>query len=138
MTPYRGTGYWLADFRRQRALTKEERFNHAHAQLRNVIERAYGVLKARFPILKQMAPFSFPIQRDIVIACFVIHNFIRKCNIYDQLFMDYDENTMFHEIQSGEKDGLLVQDIEWGSQGIDYMTSLRNQIANQLLSNDSN
>ncbi|KAJ0883136.1 hypothetical protein HanPSC8_Chr10g0417921 [Helianthus annuus] len=28
-------------------------------QLRNVIERSYGVLKARFPILKQMAPFSF-------------------------------------------------------------------------------
>ncbi|KAM0006904.1 putative harbinger transposase-derived nuclease domain-containing protein [Helianthus debilis subsp. tardiflorus] len=138
MTPYRGTRYWLADFRRQRALTKEERFNHAHAQLRNVIERAYGVLKARFPILKQMAPFSFPIQRDIVIACFAVHNFIRKCNIYDQLFMDYDENTMFHEMQSGENDGLLVQDIEWGSQGIDYMTSLRNQIANQLLSNESN
>ncbi|KAF5754056.1 hypothetical protein HanXRQr2_Chr17g0786971 [Helianthus annuus] len=61
-----------------------------------------------------------------------------KCNIYDQLFMDYDENTMFHEMQSGENDGLLVQDIEWGSQGIDYMTSLRNQIANQLLSNESN
>ncbi|KAJ0784139.1 putative Myb/SANT-like domain-containing protein [Helianthus annuus] len=99
---------------------------------------AYGVLKARFPILKQMAPFSFPIQRDIVIACFAVHNFIRKCNIYDQLFMDYDENTMFHEMQSGENDGLLVQDIEWGSQGIDYMTSLRNQIANQLLSNESN
>ncbi|XP_035844562.1 uncharacterized protein LOC118491160 [Helianthus annuus] len=138
MTPYRGTRYWLADFRRQRALTKEERFTHAHAQLINVIERAYGVLKARFPILKQMAPFSFPIQRDIVIACFAVHNFIRKCNIYDQLFMDYDENTMFHEMQSGENDGLLVQDIEWGSQGIDYMTSLRNQIANQLLSNESN
>ncbi|XP_022036656.2 uncharacterized protein LOC110939140 [Helianthus annuus] len=128
MTPYRGTRYWLADFRRQRALTKEERFNHAHAQLRNVIERAYGVLKARFPILKQMAPFSFPIQRDIVIACFAVHNFIRKCNIYDQLFMDYDENTMFHEMQSGENDGLLVQDIEWGSQGIDYMTYLRPRI----------
>ncbi|VFQ70968.1 unnamed protein product [Cuscuta campestris] len=111
MTPYRGTRYWLADFRRQRALTKEERFNHAHAELRNVIERAYGVLKARFPILKQMAPFSFPIQRDIVIACFAIHNFKRKCNIYDQLFMEYDENTMFHEMQTGENDGLLVQDI---------------------------
>ena len=83
----------------------------------------YGVLKARFPILKQMAPFSFPIQRDIVIACFVVHNFIRKCNIYDQLFMDYDENTMFHEMQSGEN-GLLVQDMEWGSQGIDYMNVL--------------
>ncbi|WOH14312.1 hypothetical protein DCAR_0933831 [Daucus carota subsp. sativus] len=78
LTPYRNTRYWLADFRRQRALTKEEKFNHAHARLRNVIERAYGVLKARFPILKQMAPYSFSMQRDIVIACIAVHNFIKK------------------------------------------------------------
>ncbi|XP_024962168.1 uncharacterized protein LOC112502491 [Cynara cardunculus var. scolymus] len=65
LAPYRNTRYWLADFRRRRALTKEERFNHAHAQLRNVIERTYGVLKARFPILKQMAPFPFTTQRNV-------------------------------------------------------------------------
>ncbi|KAI3815372.1 hypothetical protein L1987_15038 [Smallanthus sonchifolius] len=135
MTPYRNTRYWLADFRRRRALTKEERFNHAHAQLRNVIERAYGVLKARFPILKQMAPFSFPKQRDIVIACFAVHNFIRKFNIHDQLFMAYDENTLFSEIQGGVSDDQFVHDIEWGSQDIEYMTNLRDQIANQLVGN---
>ncbi|XP_012828902.1 PREDICTED: uncharacterized protein LOC105950131 [Erythranthe guttata] len=28
--------YWLGDYRRRRALTKEEKFNHAHAQLRNL------------------------------------------------------------------------------------------------------
>ncbi|KAL4580226.1 hypothetical protein LXL04_016411 [Taraxacum kok-saghyz] len=75
------------------ALTKEEKFNHAHAQLRNVIERAYGVLKARFPILKQMAPFPFGVQRDVVIACFAVHNFIRMCNIHDVIFMEFEENT---------------------------------------------
>ncbi|KAL4585804.1 hypothetical protein LXL04_010430 [Taraxacum kok-saghyz] len=36
------------DFRRRRALNNKEKFNHAHAKLRNVIERAYGVLKARY------------------------------------------------------------------------------------------
>ncbi|KAJ0820957.1 putative Myb/SANT-like domain, harbinger transposase-derived nuclease domain-containing protein [Helianthus annuus] len=135
MTPYRNTRYWLADFRRQRALTKEEKFNHAHAQLRNVIERAYGVLKARFPILKQMAPFSFPIQRDMVIAYFAIHNFIRKWNIHDQLFVEYNDNTFFGEMQQEESDGQSVHDMEWGSQGIEYMTTLRDEIATQLMSN---
>ncbi|XP_021986234.1 uncharacterized protein LOC110882551 [Helianthus annuus] len=133
MTPYSNTRYWLADFRQQRALTKEEKFNHAHAQLRNVIERSYGVLKARFPILKQMAPFSFPIQRDIVIACFAVHNFIRKCNIRDQLFVENGENTVFSGIQGGENIGQFVHDIEWGLQDIEYMTTLRNQIASQLI-----
>lgn len=78
LSPYRNTRYWLADFRRRRALNRKEKFNHAHAQLRNIIERAYGVLKARFPILKQMTPYPFSVQRDVVIAYFVVHNFIRK------------------------------------------------------------
>ncbi|KAK9049609.1 hypothetical protein SSX86_031423 [Deinandra increscens subsp. villosa] len=133
LAPYRNTRYWLADFRRRRALTKEERFNHAHAQLRNVIERAYGVLKARFPILKQMAPYPFPVQRDVVIACFAVHNFIRKYNIQDELFMDFEEITMATpNVQGGGSES-----IEWGSEGVEYMTTLRNQIANQLFSSAS-
>ncbi|KAI3758840.1 hypothetical protein L6452_06412 [Arctium lappa] len=140
MTPYRNTRYWLADFRRRRALTKEERFNHAHAQLRNVIERAYGVLKARFPILRQMAPYPFPIQKDVVIACFAIHNFIRRCNIQDHLFMEYDENMFIIEEQGEvieeeriEEEG--IEETQWGLQGNEYMTNLRDQIANQLMLN---
>ncbi|KAL6522025.1 hypothetical protein OROMI_031902 [Orobanche minor] len=93
LTPYRNPRYWLADFRRQRALSKEEKFNHAHARLRNVIERAYDVLKARFPILKQMAPYTFSTQRDIVIACIAIHNFIRKRKLEDELFDQCDESS---------------------------------------------
>ena len=136
MTPYRNTRYWLADYRRQRALTKEEKFNHAHAQLRNVIERAYGVLKARFPILKQMAPFPFGVQRDVVIACFAVHNFIRKCNIHDDIFMEFEENTTA-PMQNEESGGQNLHDIEWDSQSNQYMSTLRDQIANQLVSNAS-
>ncbi|XP_024963057.1 uncharacterized protein LOC112503224 [Cynara cardunculus var. scolymus] len=140
MTPYRNTRYWLADFRRRRALTKEERFNHAHAQLRNVIERAYGVLKAIFPILRQIAPYPFPIQKDVVIACFAIHNFIRRCNIQDRLFMEYDENNMFtiEDQDEGIEEESIEEDVEetqWGPQGNEYMTDLRDQIANQLMLN---
>ncbi|KAL7596406.1 hypothetical protein Lser_V15G27528 [Lactuca serriola] len=133
MALYRNAKYWLSDFRRQRALTKEEKFTHAHAQLRNVIERAYGVLKARFPILKQMTPYHFPIQRDIVLACFAVHNFIRKCNIRDQLFMDFEEETMFTTKESGGSDDQSVHDIQWSNQDNKYMANLRHQIANQLL-----
>ncbi|GJX41477.1 hypothetical protein Tco_0256467 [Tanacetum coccineum] len=52
MAPYRNARYWLGDFFRKRTMTSKEKFNHAHAKHRNVIERAFGVLKARFPILK--------------------------------------------------------------------------------------
>ncbi|XP_074372396.1 uncharacterized protein LOC141713064 [Apium graveolens] len=103
LTPYRNTRYWLADFRRQRALSKEEKFNHAHAKLRNVIERAYGVLKARFPILKQMAPYSFSTQRDIVIACIAVHNFIRKKKLEDELFDRCDQASLSDSDGEGDE-----------------------------------
>ncbi|KAJ9543758.1 hypothetical protein OSB04_023465 [Centaurea solstitialis] len=137
LTPYRNTRYWLADFRRRRPVTKQEKFNHAHAQLRNVIERAYGVMKARFPILKQMAPYPYSKQIEVVVACFAIHNFIRRCNIQDQLFMEYDENAMFTAEE--EHGGGIEEDIvevQWGSsQDNGYMANLRDQIATRLFSN---
>ncbi|KAL8226660.1 hypothetical protein R6Q57_016492, partial [Mikania cordata] len=74
------------------------------------------------------------VQRDIVIASFVVHNFIRRCNIHDLLFMEYDENNMFAETQpQGEpSEGYSIHDIEWGSQSNEYMNSLCDHIASHL------
>ncbi|GJX09586.1 putative nuclease HARBI1 [Tanacetum coccineum] len=95
MAPYRNVRYWLGDFRRNRAMNSREKFNHAHAKLRNVIERAFGVLKAHFPILKKMPSYPFVTQRDIVVACFAIHNFIRKERLSDEFFSLYDHHEVY-------------------------------------------
>ncbi|GAV64722.1 LOW QUALITY PROTEIN: DDE_4 domain-containing protein, partial [Cephalotus follicularis] len=78
MAPYHNGRYWLGDFRHRRAITKEQKFNHAHAKARNVIKRAYGTLKARFPILDKMAPYPCSVQRDVVIVCVAVNNIMRK------------------------------------------------------------
>ncbi|GJS17048.1 uncharacterized protein Tco_0411520 [Tanacetum coccineum] len=133
LAPYRNTRYWLADFQRRRALTNKEKFNHGHAQLRNVIERAYGVLKARFPILKQMASYKFEVQRDVVIACFAIHNFIRKCNIQDHLFEEFDEDSIFNNEE--EFEGHVEEEADatqWGAQNLQHMADLCDEIANGM------
>ena len=67
----------------------KEKFNHAHAKLRNVIERVFGVVRAQFPILKKMAPYSFDTQRKIVAACMEYRIFFEKCQ-----WMMYDFLTM--------------------------------------------
>ncbi|KAL0534207.1 hypothetical protein IC582_028495 [Cucumis melo] len=79
LAPFRGQRYHLRDFRerRHRPRNREEVFNYRHSSLRNVIERCFGVLKARFPILKQMSPYSIKTQKYIPIACCTIHNYIR-------------------------------------------------------------
>jgi len=57
LAPYRGVKYHLSEFRRcgqtgNAYANYKELFNHRHTILRNHIERAFGVLKKRFPILK--------------------------------------------------------------------------------------
>lgn len=59
----------------------------------------------------------------------------------DQLFMDYDNNPMFideaqEQLEGGEEEEMDTT--PWGPQDNEYMANLRNEIANQLLSNASN
>ncbi|GAV76436.1 LOW QUALITY PROTEIN: DDE_4 domain-containing protein, partial [Cephalotus follicularis] len=52
--------YQTQEFRRSRRIPEEHEglFNHRHSSLRNVIERCFRVLKARFPILKLTPPYD--------------------------------------------------------------------------------
>ncbi|KAM3221866.1 hypothetical protein P3L10_021136 [Capsicum annuum] len=90
MAPYRGDNvrYHLSDFRRgaTRQLREPneriEEFNYLHSSCRNIVERTFGVWKARWSILRDMPYYNIDTQRDIVIATMTIHNYIRKkCNV---------------------------------------------------------
>ncbi|XP_023762980.2 uncharacterized protein LOC111911435 [Lactuca sativa] len=136
MAPYRNVRYWLGDFRRRRALTNKEKFNHAHAKLRNVIERAFDVLKARFPILKRMTPFSLVTQRNITLACFALHNFIRREGLRDEFFARYDEpNVSVRNNNAGVDNDEDEIPTHGTAADREYMTQLRDEIAEQLIQN---
>ncbi|KAI3458942.1 hypothetical protein Pfo_015605 [Paulownia fortunei] len=93
LAPYKGTRYHPEQFRRgQRASGPKELFNHSHSSLRNIIERCFGVLKSRWPILKKMAKFPFETQRLIVVASMTLHNYIRQEAIADEEFKRYDKD----------------------------------------------
>ena len=125
----------MPDFRNGvRPGTKEETFNYAHARLRNVIERYFGVLKARFPILKRMTPYPFQVQRNIVIACIAIHNYIRKLSIADTFLEqgenEYDDNS---GMPQNNHEGLLQVGGRAAQADQIFMINLREEIANQLV-----
>ncbi|KAL5822179.1 hypothetical protein ACOSQ3_024061 [Xanthoceras sorbifolium] len=88
IAPYLGVRSQLHEFRGANQLPRngKELFNHRHSSLRNVIQRCFDVLKTRFPILKVAPQYAFHIQRDIVIAACVLHNFIRREERNDWLF----------------------------------------------------
>ena len=60
-----------------RPAKKEELFNLRHAQLRNVIERIFGVLKRKFRILLLPVEYDLEIQARLPAALSAIHNFTR-------------------------------------------------------------
>ncbi|KAB5511864.1 hypothetical protein DKX38_028892 [Salix brachista] len=51
---------------------------------------SFDVLKTRFPILKVAPQYGFHVQRDIVIAACVLHNYIRREGKDDWLFANAD------------------------------------------------
>lgn len=94
LTPYRGVRYHLKEWAQgnRRPMNARELFNLRHSSLRNVIERVFGVLKKRFPILCLMPSCSMEKQVRIVKSCFMIHNFIKINRDYEDPFEEWDEN----------------------------------------------
>jgi hypothetical protein len=133
IAPYRGVRYHLSEFRRRRSsqasyMNYKELFNHRHAILRNHIERAIGVLKKRFPILK-VGTFH-PIQNQIKIAAAAVdfHNIIKGQNS-DEGWLDHQPDhispSQYVEVPEGDNNYPNDMDSSDGS-------NLRDQIALQM------
>ena len=76
LATYRGTNYHLRDQRRLGGDHKKDLFNYRHTSLRNAVERTFGIWKSRFRILRGVPHYPLRTQRDIIIACAVLHNFL--------------------------------------------------------------
>jgi hypothetical protein len=78
MTPFRETRYYKDDFRGVdlNTLTRDEKFNRIHSELRNIIERRFGVLKERWHIFEKVSFFRREKQAQIIISCFAMDNYL--------------------------------------------------------------
>ncbi|XP_050890581.1 uncharacterized protein LOC127095995 [Lathyrus oleraceus] len=128
-SPYRGERYHAQEYRGQgrQPRSPEELFNYRHSSLRMTIERCFGVLKNRFPILKLMPPYKPSRQRLIVIVCCAIHNYIRKWNLPDELFRIWEEMDPI-ELE-GIQEGPII---EGTSSNVDNLTRLSNEGAAEM------
>ncbi|KAJ4815175.1 nuclease [Rhynchospora pubera] len=83
--PYRGRPYRWAEFHARHQNQNlyecpEDLFNHRHIQLASIVEETFGILKSRFKILQMMPKYEYKIQVKIVVACCILHNFIKHQN----------------------------------------------------------
>ncbi|KAL6515744.1 hypothetical protein OROHE_018434 [Orobanche hederae] len=86
--PYRGVRYHVREYSNHEPENKEELFNLRHSSIRTTIERAFGVLKIRFPLLDTKKYLSYRKQIDVVIAACVLHNYIMCVDPNDTIFMN--------------------------------------------------
>ncbi|CAA0819606.1 Unknown protein, partial [Striga hermonthica] len=79
LAPYRGVRYHLDEWGTGNRAPQNYRelYNLRHAKARNVIERAFGILKMRWAILRSHSYYPIRTQNRIIMACGLIHNFIR-------------------------------------------------------------
>ncbi|KAH6771362.1 hypothetical protein C2S52_016165 [Perilla frutescens var. hirtella] len=87
LAPYRGVRYHLQEWDGASSgpINPQEYFNLKHAKARNVIERSFGLLKGIWAILRSTSFYPIKVQNRIIMACCLLHNFIRTNMPYDPL-----------------------------------------------------
>jgi hypothetical protein len=78
MTPYCNTRYTDHDFEGidEAQMGRNEKFNRAHSQIRVVVEHAFGAVKGKWKILKDVPYYDLDMQKKVILACFGLHNFL--------------------------------------------------------------
>jgi hypothetical protein len=127
LTPYRGVRYHLKEYGagRRRPQNYKEIFNHRHAMLRIHIERALGVIKKCFPILKVATFHKIENQVKIPVAAAVLHNIIRSLKGDEQWLEDQIENVQGNVVDLPDGD-------QSNDQGNEQGNNLRDTIAQQM------
>ncbi|KAJ3685961.1 hypothetical protein LUZ61_015125 [Rhynchospora tenuis] len=92
ITPYRGERYHLKEYSVNPPQNYRELFNLRHSSLRNSIERAFGVLKKRFPIIASGTEphYNKETQKLIILACCILHNFLLDVDPDNEILAEVD------------------------------------------------
>ena len=79
LAPYRGVRYHLNEWTASgnNPQTYKELFNLRHSSARNVIERAFGVIKRKWKILKDASFYPIATHVKIITTCAILYNHIR-------------------------------------------------------------
>ncbi|XP_065865632.1 protein ALP1-like isoform X1 [Euphorbia lathyris] len=134
ITPYRGERYHLKEYSRNAPRNARELFNLRHASLRNAIERCFGVLKKRFPIIGSGTEPNYCVntQNKIIVACCILHNYMIGVDPNDAILEQVDEEILnwnnsedeqhnARENNEETRQGEIVRDLIAADMWVDYI-----------------
>lgn len=86
---------WLMVPFRNPTTPEERSFNNCHTKERVIIERCFGQVKQRFPILQNKIRLSTERVPKVIICCFVLHNIAKHLQDDDDVFEVAVDNNVF-------------------------------------------
>ncbi|KAG8501009.1 hypothetical protein CXB51_003043 [Gossypium anomalum] len=126
LAPFRGQRYHLNKWRQgYQPSTSEEFFNMKHASAGNVIERCFGLLKLRWGILRSLSFYPVRVHNRIIIACCLLHNFIRTYMSLDPIEAELGEGLPSNVIDDDEPNIVNIYPS-------DVWATWRMELANQM------
>lgn len=89
-----------------------EMFNMRHTKARNIIERAFAIVKMRWGILRSASFYPIQTQIWLILSCFLLHNYIRGEMAVDPRELELD--NAYEEVapQKEHDDNVYVDMIE--------------------------
>ncbi|XP_048503327.1 uncharacterized protein LOC104908483 [Beta vulgaris subsp. vulgaris] len=122
LTPFRGQRYHLSIWKRgSLPSSAEEYYNMKHSQARNVIERCFGLLKMRWGILRHTTWYHRKTVSRIILACDLVHNFIRTYMSVDPM-----ESLLVDNMEDNDGDNIEIMETSatWNA--------FRQELANEM------
>lgn len=103
-----------------------------HAKARNVIERAFGILKSRWAILRSLSFYPIKQQTHILLACCLLHNFIRTNTDFDPEENNVPEYVLNDDNPTPAAD--FIGNLEGSQQWTDFRDTMALNMYNQWMS----
>ena len=102
-----------------------------HTKARNVIERAFGVLKMRWGILRSASFYPLHTQIRLIMACFLLHNFIQREMEVDPVELELDTDN---SAANTEEDNIVWEYVEYVEPSLEW-TQFRDRVALNMWNN---
>ncbi|KAA0041589.1 retrotransposon protein [Cucumis melo var. makuwa] len=125
LAPYRDQRYHLQEWRgaANAPTNAKEYFNMKHSSARNVIERAFGVLKGRWAILRGKSYYPLQVQCRTILACALLHNLINREMTYCDDVEDEDEGDSTYATTTASEDIQYIETTNEWSQWRDNLAA---------------
>ena len=143
LTPYKSVRYHLQEWGigTEAPQNPREMFNMRHTRARNIIERAFAVLKMRWGILRSALYYPVTIQTQLILACFLLHNYARSAMPVDpvehQLDVDADGAEPDVEDQNVNFPGEYIDSVEpsnaWSAMRDELAESMWDAVCKQYM-----